>query len=81
MQRLMLIAALAAPAAGWSADPAAIHYGRRLVAETYACIGPEVGQVVTPHGELVTQVSAAGQLSRRRVIAELLAALGLVATH
>ena len=42
MQRLMLIAALAAPAAGWSADPAAIHYGRRLVAETYAFIGPEV---------------------------------------
>jgi DEAD/DEAH box helicase domain-containing protein len=46
-----------------------------------ACIGPEVGQVVTPHGELVTSASGGGQLSRKRVIAELLAALGVVATH
>jgi DEAD/DEAH box helicase domain-containing protein len=44
-----------------------------------ACIGPEVGQVVTPTGEVT--MHAAGQISRKRVIAELLQALGVVATH
>jgi DEAD/DEAH box helicase domain-containing protein len=44
-----------------------------------ACIGPEVGQVVTPGGQLT--MHDAGQISRKRVINELLSALGVVATH
>jgi DEAD/DEAH box helicase domain-containing protein len=44
-----------------------------------ACIGPEVGQLVTPHGEVITQ--APGHISRKRVIAELLDALSIVARH
>jgi DEAD/DEAH box helicase domain-containing protein len=44
-----------------------------------ACIGPEIGQVVTPHGEVVT--SSTRNVSRKRVIAELLDALGIVSTH
>jgi len=44
-----------------------------------ACIGPEVGQMVTPHGEVLT--SAASPVSRKRVITELLDVLGIVSTH
>jgi DEAD/DEAH box helicase domain-containing protein len=44
-----------------------------------ACIGPEVGLLVAPTGELVT--GSAHRVARRRVIAELLDALGVVSTH
>jgi DEAD/DEAH box helicase domain-containing protein len=44
-----------------------------------ACIGPEVGQRVTPEGELITDERS--QISRKRVIAELLDALSISARH
>jgi DEAD/DEAH box helicase domain-containing protein len=44
-----------------------------------ACIGPEVGQLVTPHGAVITE--GAGHISRKRVIAELLDALSILARH
>ena len=44
-----------------------------------ACIGPEVGQS-EPSGAGASDSSSRG-FSRKQVIAELLAALGVVATH
>jgi hypothetical protein len=44
-----------------------------------ACIGPEVGQLITPHGEVVTH--SPSHVSRKRVIAELLDALSILARH
>jgi DEAD/DEAH box helicase domain-containing protein len=44
-----------------------------------ACIGPEVGLEVTSQGALAE--SSARQLSRKRVVAELLDALGIVSLH
>ena len=44
-----------------------------------ACIGPEVGQVVTPSGEL--SLSVASAVPRKQVITELLDALGIRTLH
>ncbi len=44
-----------------------------------ACIGPEVGQLVSASGEL--QMAAQSAISRKRVIAELLDAVGVVSRH
>jgi DEAD/DEAH box helicase domain-containing protein len=44
-----------------------------------ACIGPEVGQLITPQGEVFTH--GPSHVSRKRVIAELLDALFIVARH
>jgi len=44
-----------------------------------ACIGPEIGQVVTPTGEVTTTV--ASPLSRKQVITDLLDALGIRTVH
>ncbi len=44
-----------------------------------ACIGPEVGQVVTPQGRLASVVASA--VPRRQVIADLLDALGVRILH
>jgi DEAD/DEAH box helicase domain-containing protein len=44
-----------------------------------ACIGPEVGQLVTPSGQVITV--EAGPISRRSIIASLLDAVGVLATH
>jgi DEAD/DEAH box helicase domain-containing protein len=44
-----------------------------------ACIGPEIGQFVTPSGEVA--FSAASVVSRKQVIAELLDALGFRTVH
>jgi DEAD/DEAH box helicase domain-containing protein len=44
-----------------------------------ACIGPEVGQVVTPGGQLVTTERI--EISRRRVVRDLLDAIGIPHLH
>jgi len=44
-----------------------------------ACIGPEVGQVVLPSGQVVE--SLPGHVSRKRVIRELLDAIGVTSVH
>jgi DEAD/DEAH box helicase domain-containing protein len=44
-----------------------------------ACIGPEVGQLVLPDGQVVT--TEPGLVSRRRIIHDLLEALGVVSVH
>src|SRR5690606_28945636 len=44
-----------------------------------ACIGPEVGQVMGPQGEIPVQPM--GLVSRKRIIADLLEAVGVVSTH
>jgi DEAD/DEAH box helicase domain-containing protein len=44
-----------------------------------ACIGPEIGQVVTPSGEV--SLSVASVVPRKQVISELLDALGLRTVH
>jgi DEAD/DEAH box helicase domain-containing protein len=44
-----------------------------------ACIGPEIGQLVTPEGQVIT--TEPGVVSRRRIIHDLLEALGLVSVH
>ncbi len=44
-----------------------------------ACIGPEVGQIVLPSGQIVE--SMIGQVSRKRVIRELLDAIGVTSVH
>jgi DEAD/DEAH box helicase domain-containing protein len=44
-----------------------------------ACIGPEVGQLITPHGEVISE--GPSHVSRKRVIAELLDALAVHPRH
>jgi DEAD/DEAH box helicase domain-containing protein len=44
-----------------------------------ACIGPEIGQVVTPSGEV--SISTASLVPRKQVIGELLEALGFCTVH
>jgi DEAD/DEAH box helicase domain-containing protein len=44
-----------------------------------ACIGPEVGQVIGPEGAMPVQTMAL--VSRKRIIADLLEAVGVVSTH
>ena len=44
-----------------------------------ACIGPEIGQIVTPAGEV--SMTVASSVSRRRVIADVLDALGIRTVH
>lgn len=44
-----------------------------------ACIGPEVGQIVLPSGQVVESIP--GHVSRKRVIRELLEAIGVTSLH
>jgi DEAD/DEAH box helicase domain-containing protein len=56
----------------------ALALGCHCSAGCPACIGPEVGQIVTPSG---VQTVEAGPVSRKRVIEALLDEVGVVSTH